>query len=188
MRPALFLTAALLLAAATGCETSRVHRLTPEVFPPTASEESIKLFVNQVRRPHIRIAHIQSTADISRDPEVRRAQLEQLRAEARALGADAVMDIQQLQNRVRGMVIDERVPFRAYRQGNYELYFLRGTAIRFVDEEAAAAFVDPLRPPTDEADRLATDQTPTGIPTISSRDPEEDQPLETIPRGLGPRP
>lgn len=179
----LFLAAALMV----GCSNTRYEMITSERFPPKADPTEVRLYVNQVRRPHIKVAYVQSFSDLSRtDEEVRREQLLELRNNAARVGADAVMDIRQMKNQVRGFVQDERTPFRSYTQDRYETYFLRGVAIRFVEDEAtAAAFADPARetalpPPTTE--------TPgDDIPFVITRDPEDDLPMEVVPKGLGPR-
>jgi hypothetical protein len=139
----------------------------------------VRLYVNEVRRPHVKIAIVQSFSDPEPDAARKREMLESLTREARKVGADAVMNIRQLRNDVRGAVVDEAVPFRSYKQGRYDMFFLRGTAIRFVDEmpaETAPSLVAPVEP-------VRPDQ---GIPSIQTRDPNEDLPLEVVPRGLGP--
>lgn len=171
---------------AIGCSNPKYRQLTQERFPAKADATDVRLYVNQVRRPHIKLAHVQSFADVSRDNDVRREQLRDIRETAAKFGADAVMEIRQMNNRVRGFVQDERTPFRSYTQDRYETYFLRGVAIKFVDDErTAAAFANPLRD--------ATSTVPPGesngdeIPTVTTRDPEEGLPMDIVPRGLGPR-
>lgn len=164
-----------------GCSAQRVYPLTDRTFPPTPAGQEIKLYTNAIRRPHLKLAYVQSTSDVESSPESRVKQLEQLREQARALGADAVVEVRELKNKVRGAVPDEAVPFRAYRQGRYNLYFLRGTAVRFVEpgEEAEAPEASAVPP--------APGQGPAGsIPSVTTRDPEEEAPMETVPRGLGP--
>ncbi|MCC5876837.1 MAG: hypothetical protein JJU11_11510 [Candidatus Sumerlaeia bacterium] len=169
-----------------GCSNTKYNLLTQERFPPKADPAEVRLYVNQVRRPHIKLAHVQSFAEVSRDNDVRRDQLRDIRETAAKVGADAVMEIRQMNNQVRGFVQDERTPFRSYTQDRYQTYFLRGVAIKFVDDErAAAAFSNPLR------DAMSTIPPGEGsgddIPSITTSDPEDGLPMDIVPRGLGPR-
>ncbi|CAN5454894.1 hypothetical protein BH09SUM1_BH09SUM1_19180 [soil metagenome] len=175
---------ALLLAVSilcSGCGVKHRYMLTDQKFAPTASNEEIKLFVNEVKRPHIEIAYVQSTPNREKDTMTRRQQLEELQVEARKVGADAVMGVRQLNNQVRGAVIDEAVPFRSYRQGQYKLYFLRGTAIKFVTEaEAAAADTTP----SGDAQPTAATTEGGAIPEVLTVDVEKDLPVRTSPKGM----
>lgn len=144
-----------------------------ERFPPKVSAEEVRLYVTPVRRPHIEVAYVQSFADISQDTETRRAQLRELRETARRVGADAVMEVRQMKNQVRGFVQDERTPFRSYTQDRYDMHFFRGIAVRFVeDEEEAARHANPAR----RARRVEPDlDTSTGeIPAVITRQPDRD--------------
>lgn len=169
----------LVALVAVGCAARRRYMLTTERFAPTPASQEVKLYVNEVRRPHIKIAIVQSFADPEPDAERKRKMLEALTSEARRLGADAVMNVRQLKNQVRGAVVDEAVPFQSYKQGRYDMYFMRGTAIRFVDEpttQTLPSTISPIEPaPVDQ-----------GIPSLDSVDPEDDLPYEVLPRGLGP--
>lgn len=104
-------------------------RLTEEKLPAKPKDTQIKLYVYKVQRPHREIAFIDSQPLPDRSEQSQEKQLLQIREAARKLGADAVHDIQSMTERVQGMVTDQRVPFRAYKQGQYKLYFIRGTAI-----------------------------------------------------------
>jgi uncharacterized protein YbjQ (UPF0145 family) len=132
----------------------------------------------------VKIAYVQSIGAADKETETVRAQLRDLREKAREVGGEAVVNVQQLSDRIRGYVRDERVPFRAYEQGTAQRYFLRGTAIRFVENpELADAPADtPLTPPADSVEP-PDDQ---GIPEIVTRDPEKEYPVEVVPRGQAP--
>jgi hypothetical protein len=178
------LCAAVLLLGSAACTTSKRHMLSEEKFPARAKTEEVKLFVNEVRRPHVKVALVQSFSDAEPTAEVKKEQLEDLMREARRVGADAVMSVRQLNSRVRGFVPDERVPFPSWRQGRYELYFMRGTAIKFVDEATAAAAAQPESaiPVPDEI----LGRNEQLIPATETVDPEEDSRYEVLPKGLGP--
>ena len=176
----------LVCALGGGCSRPR-YMLTEEKYPETPQDQEIKLYVNEVQRPHVKIAIIQSKLDSKKDADTKRAQLEDLTEQARKLGADAVVDVRQMNNKMRGFVVDEAVPFRAYRQGSYKLYFLRGTAIKFVTEEeaAAAAAANPEQVLLGEVPAGSTEDS--AIPEIDTPEPEEDSMMPFRTPGLGPR-
>lgn len=185
LRATLLLT--LLAVVLSGCSNRRYYYLATEDFPPTPADQEVRLYVNPLVRPHIEVAYVHSFMDTETDSETRRRQLQQMSETARSLGADAIMDIRQMTGEVRGMVIDEAVPFRAYRQGSYPLYFLRGTAVRFVEEEdeELEPIEDPrpgLTTPTDEEVELID---PEDIPEAPEAAPEEEFPTAPQP-GIGP--
>jgi hypothetical protein len=193
MAPIHRLSAALLLVAAigaSGCNRNRHYLMLEEgfgkegyaqqVYPRTPKDQDIRLFVNEVRRPHLKIAYVQSFSDVKTDEETKRRQLEALKSEARKVGADAVMTIRQMKGRVRGAVLDEMTPFTAYRQGRYEIHFMRGVAIKFVDEEEA------MRGATSTAVIQVDPTFIDDIPIIETFEPEDPRGAERLPRGLGP--
>lgn len=118
-----------------GCSASQIHPLTDKKFPAKPATEEIDLYMGKVERPHIEIAIVDSRSLPGREDKDKQLQLNDLKHLARKLGADAVHDIRLLHKKARGMVIDERVPFPAWKQGEYKLYFLRGTAIKFLADE-----------------------------------------------------
>ena len=179
MRAWLCLIPVILIA---GCTATPMQRLTTLRFQPTPKDQPVKLYNSDVTEPHIKLAQIQSFADSSRDTETKRAQLLDLTERARRIGADAVVNVRQLENRVRGMVVDEKVPFRSYQQGRYEMYFLRGVAIRYTDPASADASLNP----TAETQTLpAADATSTDIPAIRTEEPEESLRGDFLPFGSG---
>lgn len=129
---------AITLLACLACHTPSLKRLTTTHFPPKPKSAPIDLYVGTVSRHHIEVAIIQSRSYSSKDEKTKAGQLEELKRLARKLGADAVQEIRLLTKRAQGYVIDDRVPFPAWKQGKYNLYFLRGTAIRYTENSPAA--------------------------------------------------
>ncbi len=165
----------------TSCASRKVHRLTDQKFEPTPQNQEVKLFVNAVRRPHIQLAYIDSFYDSADDTEVLKRQLADIRKKARKLGADAIVNVRQLNSEVRGFTVDESVPFKSYEQGEYELTFVRGTAVKFVEENDERIPQEEIVMEDDAPESVPTD---SGIPTIKTADPNEGQ--TTLPRGLNP--
>ena len=121
----LFLASCLLAA----CAGPRAKRLDARRYPPRPSIYPIEIFVGQVIEPHREIAILESGAYSADVDSARLGQIEELKKKARRLGADAVQDVRVLPKKVKGYTIDERTPFPSWKQGDYSLYFMRGTAI-----------------------------------------------------------
>jgi hypothetical protein len=130
---------AIALLGSVACHTSSIKRLTTTHFPPKSNSAPIELYVGTVSRPHTALAIIQSKSDAKKDEKTKAGQLEELKRLARKLGADAVQEIRLLTKKAQGYVVDERVPFAAWKQGKYNLYFLRGTAIRYTEDSPVAS-------------------------------------------------
>lgn len=173
-----------------GCSSTRVHRLVPETYSAKSPDYQVKLYINKVTRPHREIAFIDSRASTDRSEATQSEQLRQLQDKARSLGADAVHDIRSMTHKARGVVVDERVPFQAYKQGRYELFFLRGIALVYLpeSEEVSSAPETTLPPsaasPTDASP--PAESTPESI--APSRDAPEPVPTPTVPATEGKRP
>ncbi len=117
--------------------------------------------------PYREVAVIESTAFPYDDDETRLKQIEELKRKARRLGADAVQEMRILTKDIKGFTVDERTPFPSWRQGDYELFFMRGKAIvyessmpgsvarrrgfRGADEDERAPLLPPV-PDDDTAD------------------------------------
>ena len=120
----------LALAMASGCSGPRSLTLDdanyprrPRIYPIEVYGEGI------VQQPHREVAVIDSSAYADDSDETRIKQLEELKKKARRMGADAIQDVRILAKNVRGFTVDERTPFPSLKQGKYNLYFMRGTAI-----------------------------------------------------------
>lgn len=128
----------LLAAAGLGLGCTAVHTkpLTDQEFP-AVPRDSVRVFVGVPEEPHLRLAFINSDPDLERSVRRKREQIEQLRHRAARLGADAVVDVQLLREERRGFQPDPATPIRSWRQGDSELWFLRGVAIKFLVEDEA---------------------------------------------------
>lgn len=181
------LLAAALIAAAAGCSHGRLYRIVPEEYPSKPDDYVVKLYVNKVKRPHREIAFVDSRALPDRSEVSQAKQLRQLQELAQEAGADAVHDVRAMTQKVRGMVMDEAVPFQAYKQGNYKLYFLRGVAIVYLPEAldsgaAPAAASQPPAPPV-TSEPGAKDKSPAESQTDKQKQPIEAMPAAPIRMG-----
>ena len=132
MRAVLFFT--LTVGILAGCLTYDRRMISPEEFPPTPAHQTIRLFVTDVDEPYKMVAFVQSLSSPNRDQETQREQLVYLREVAREVGADAVIHIAQFNDQIRGFVPDDATPFPSVRQGRTNTYFVRGIAIRYIDD------------------------------------------------------
>jgi len=135
VKRALALSIVALLAAS--CAVENQHYLTDRRFEPVSNSDEVRLFVGAVERPHVEIAYVNSIAVAERTDEARRAQLRSLQDRAAELGANAVMEVRSMKELHKGMVADPAVPVPSWKQGDTTLYFMRGTAIRWDEPDAA---------------------------------------------------
>lgn len=133
-----------LMCLMAGCAGPRTKTLTQERLPRLDPREKVSIYVGEVDGAYVPVALIDSEAFEVIDDEVKSLQLDQLRQRARRLGANAVQEVRILPKKVKGFSLDERTPFRAWKQGNFELYFMRGMAICL--DETEPARLDELEP------------------------------------------
>ncbi len=110
---------------------------TPD-FPKRPPGAEVELWMGDTSREKIPIAIISSSRTADRSRASREAQLEELRARARDLGAHAVENVRVETAQVSGIIADPRVPFTAFKQGDFELHFVRGTAVFYPGDPDAA--------------------------------------------------
>lgn len=133
------------LMVLTSCGGPRMKMLAEEDYAALHPEVSVDVFVGTMEREHEPVALIDSEAFTYVDENVKLQQIEQLKERARRLGANAIHDVRILPKYVEGFTVDERVPFTAWRQGRYPMYFMRGEAIRLPEREPAGFDeLDPL--------------------------------------------
>jgi len=115
-----------------GCQSSGIHRVDSDrVFHPVVADPSeISVFLNNPSSNYTPVAFVDSFVHVRLTDEIKADQLRDLQVKARDVGADAVIQLEQLEEKREGMVADPTIPFHAWKQGDYELYFLRGLAVR----------------------------------------------------------
>ena len=113
----------------SACAGPRMVLLDDQEYPPRPSIYPIEVFDGKVIEAHREIAVIESTGYPDDTDETLLRQLEEMKRKVRKLGGDAIQDIRLLNKEISGFTIDERTPFPSWKQGEYPLYFLRGTAI-----------------------------------------------------------
>ncbi|MDO8944274.1 MAG: hypothetical protein Q7U75_13930 [Desulfobacterales bacterium] len=158
---AALLVVTLLIAA---CGGPQMKKLSRQRFKALDINDKVDVFIGEIKPPYQEVAIIETDASSFVDNDVKKKQIEQLKIKARRLGANVVQNVHILSKRVRGYTIDERVPFTAWQQGQYELYFMRGMAIRVPETEplnlaearpADGWVVEKLKPPPTLTQQIA---------------------------------
>lgn len=132
-------TLSILVGTFASCANHHVYRLTDKKYPKTPATQDVKLYANDVTQPYVMLAYINSFEAFNATPDTRRLQLQDLQKRARKLGADAVINVTQLENDIKGFKRDEMTPFPSPEHGEWGETFLRGTAIKYATKEEAKA-------------------------------------------------
>lgn len=173
--------AILVLGASTACSAGRVHPLTSVRHPAKSGPEEVRLYLAAPDAAVEEIAWIDSFVANDKQPETRQRQLANIRDRAARIGADGIVEIQSLREKHRGLMPDPTTPVYTWQQGEYELHFLRGKAVRFLDAapgedlsgEAVAAQVaepvekEPAPPSANRASREAYIPVDSDQPTLT---------------------
>jgi len=125
--------AMLVLLFLQGCNSTSIQMLSSEKFPQKPEDHPVDLYVGKIERNNKPIAILNSKHYPDQSKENKALMLAELREMARKIGADAVTEIKILPKRFEGMMIDENVPFPAWKPGNYFAYFMRGRAVIYSD-------------------------------------------------------
>lgn len=144
--------AASLGACFTACTGPRQLKFGDETYRRRPSTYPIDIFVGEVDIPHRKIAIIESKSYDIDNAITREEQLEELKRAARARGADAVQELRILAKKAKGFTVDERSPMPAWKQGEYPLFFMRGTAIIY-----ESSLRSPLLLPTQDGENDGDD-------------------------------
>ena len=127
-----------LLTVASGCAGPRMKLLGDEKHERLAADEPVDIFVGELPDVIDDVGIIDSRSYPYVDDDVKLRQIEELRAKARRLGANAVQDVRILAKVVKGYVLDEHTPFTSWKQGEYEVYFMRGLAVSIPEREPSS--------------------------------------------------
>ena len=169
----------LLAGLVAACGGPRMLRIAEEPLAPLPPETPVAIYVGEVEPVVREVAIIESDRAVYEDEATRLKQIEQLRAKARALGANAIQEVEILPVQVRGFTPDERTPFKSWKQGEYSLFFMRGKAIVVEEQEpvvledvepAGGWLVETLAPPAKIGMRADGPTTgTTGAPPAPAR-------------------
>lgn len=125
--------AVLMVLIAASCAGPRTKWLITDQPAPLPPNAHVDVYVGTIEPPFQPIAIIETDAVAVETDQARDAQIEELRRKARRVGANAIQNVEILKKRIKGMTPDEKVPFRAWKQGQYNLFFMRGMAIKVAE-------------------------------------------------------
>lgn len=179
----IFLLTAVIAACQTCGNKPAIRPIDKACLPAGRSPSQIQLYREDVEAPHRQIAYIDScksevcypkdkTKAKNKDteqliePEEVRKMLEDLKAKARSIGADAVVRVKMEHNRRTGFVENPETPFWSVKQDESRQYFFHGIAIKF-DNAADIEHPGELRarnlasPQPTQADQLVPERAGT---------------------------
>lgn len=115
------------------CASYTIHRKMKRRYPRIRVASQIECFIDPppASLEHLILAVVDSSSATTSTAEVRRRQLDELRAGAAKAGAEAVHSVRVLTRETRGLIRDPYTPFPAPAQGWRDEYFLRGDAVLF---------------------------------------------------------
>jgi hypothetical protein len=100
-------------------------------LPVCRSVNNIELYRGDIDAQYVQIATIDSFVGNDECTHTLQAMLRDLKSKAQGSGADAVIRVKLLRNKVRGWTENMRTPFWSVEQGRWEEPFFRGIAIKY---------------------------------------------------------
>jgi len=142
----------LLPLTLVGCSRGEVTPLLPNPPARTTSGE-VAMFATGPDRPASAIAILSSSPRTGMDDATMARHVEDLQAAAQRAGADLVTEMRLLTVKKSGYIEDPLTPFPSPKQGDYEQYIMRGTAMVYdtpaVDVQPLSNDPTPAIPPID---------------------------------------
>jgi hypothetical protein len=133
----------LVLGVASGCARGRIHRLDPNP-PPRLTEGEPEVFATTPDRPWREIAVVMTTTREGMDDEVLAKHVREIKKAARRAGADAVINARLVTVKKTGYVRDPNTPFPSATQGEWAEYQMKGSAVVYVETDAAGQPMAPI--------------------------------------------
>ncbi len=115
------------------CEKPPIRVIDKTCLPAGSSPKVVPLFRADVNAKYQQIAYIDSFVALDNCSDTVQKQLKDLQAKARQTGADALVRVRLLKNRVRGFKEDPYTAFFSVTPGASDDYFFRATAIKYLE-------------------------------------------------------
>jgi len=119
-----------------------IDRTCLPVGPPNPN---IALYRSDLEEHYQEVAYIDSFVSTDRCEDTTRRQLKDLQAKGSAIGADALIRVRPLENKIRGWKENPDTPFFSVEQGASDDYFFRATAIKYLHQPKGAPKQLPVR-------------------------------------------
>jgi len=120
------------VGALSCCEKPPIRPIDKHCLPSGKSPAELPLYRADVAAKYAEIAYVDSFVSLDNCTDTVERQLKDLQAKGRTTGADALIRVRLLKNRVRGWQEDPNTPFYSVRQGDSTDYFFRATAIKYL--------------------------------------------------------
>lgn len=101
-------------------------------LPAGAPRPNLPLYKTDLQEHYQEIATIDSYVSADKCDDTTRLQLKDLQAKGQAVGADALIRVRLLSNKITGWQENPETPFFSVKQGTGEDYFFRATAIKYL--------------------------------------------------------
>jgi hypothetical protein len=167
----LTISLAVLVVASGSCTIKRTFVI-GQTHPANPDPSSIRVFIGELNTDHSEIAYVHSFTSDNKRVATRREQMVDLQRRAAKVGADAIMDVQLLAEDHRGVTLNRTTPLRTPRQGEFQRFFLRGTAVRIAPGET-------IELPTEEPPETSEVLDEATIEAIPEVVPEPEAPSTT---------
>jgi len=135
---ALCFSAAAPLAAQLDCcgNNPPIRSIDRTCLPAGSPRPNLPLYTSDLAAQYQEVAVVDSFISTDKCDDTTRNQLKDLQAKGQAIGADALIRVRPLNNRVRGWQENPDTPFFSVRQGQSKDYFYRATAIKYLKTPA----------------------------------------------------
>lgn len=130
-------------------------------LPAGAPRADLPLYTSDLNAHYQEIANVDSYISTDKCEDTTRMQLKDLQAKGQAIGADALIRVRPLKNRITGFKENPDTPFWSVKQGESSDFFYRATAIKYLKWPAA----EPEPIPAQTASPVAVTQTSPLIDT-----------------------
>ncbi len=135
----IFSLAAVVLATATASaqvdccgKNPPIRPIDRTCLPAGAPRAELPIYMTDLNEKYQEIATIDSYFADNKRMETVVKQARDIQAKGQAVGADAVIRVRPLANKVHGFKENPDTPFFSVKQGSSEDYFVRGTAIKYI--------------------------------------------------------
>lgn len=119
------------------------------------------LYTSDLNAHYQEVANVDSFISMDKCEDTTRMQLKDLQAKGQAIGADALIRVRPLANKVTGWKENPDTPFWSVKQGESSDYFYRATAIKYIKWPTS----EPEAIPAQTASPVAVTQTSPLIDT-----------------------
>lgn len=104
---------------------------------PAGTAHKVPLYRSDLAAKYQEIANVDSYTATDNCSDTVRLQLKDLQSKGRVIGADALIRVRLLANKVTGYQENPDTPFWSVKQGTSNDFFYRGTAIKFLEPQPA---------------------------------------------------